>query len=68
MISFLVDLLSVEGNTKGAEQQSGVSVVCSGGVDRNVETRNHLGRVPFFSSSASVLHVSSRLSKLTCHS
>ena len=43
----LVDLLSVEGNTEGAEQQPGVSVVCGGSVDRNVEARNHLGRVPF---------------------
>lgn len=43
----LVDLLAVEGDTEGTEQQSAVSVVCGGGVDGNVEARNHLGRVPF---------------------
>lgn len=42
----LVDLLAVEGDTKGAEEQSAVSVVCGGGVNSNVEARNHLGRVP----------------------
>lgn len=46
--SLLVDLLSVERNTEGAEKQSAVSVVCGGSVDSNVETRNHLGRVPIF--------------------
>jgi hypothetical protein len=47
VIFSLVDLLSVEGDTEGTEQQSAVSVVCSGSVDSNVEPRNHLGWVPF---------------------
>jgi hypothetical protein len=46
MAFFLVDLLSVEGDTEGAEQQSAISVVCSGSVDSNVEARDHLRRIP----------------------
>jgi hypothetical protein len=65
----LVDLLAVERNTEGAEQQSAVSVVCSGSVNSNVEPRNHLGRVPFcqkVSISTTLTHLC--LSpKLTCH-
>ena len=69
MVVFLVDLLAVEGNTEGAEQQSTVSVVCSGSVDSDVETRNHLGRVPFCLKSVSQSPLASKKSpKLTCHS
>jgi hypothetical protein len=64
---FLVDLLAVEGDTEGAEQQSAISVVCSGSVDGNVEPRNHLGRVPF-SLSQYLHHLRYITPKLTCHS
>lgn len=50
----LVDLLAVEGNAEGAEEQSAVSVVSGGSVDGNVEARNHLGRVPFWKQNTSV--------------
>ena len=50
----LVDLLAVEGDTEDTEQQPAVSVVCGGGVDGNVEARNHLGRVPFWKQNTSV--------------
>ena len=45
-LSLLVDLLAVEGDTESAEQESAISVVCGGGVDGDVETGDHLGRVP----------------------
>lgn len=45
-LSLLVDLLAVEGDTESAEQESAISVVCGGGVDGDVETGDHLGRIP----------------------
>jgi hypothetical protein len=70
MAVFLVDLLSVEGDTEGTEQQSAVSVVCSGSVDSDVEPRNHLGRVPVYQkvSISITSHISESQQKRTCHS
>lgn len=42
----LVDQLAMEGNTHGTEQKPGVLVGSGAGVDSNVATGNHLGRVP----------------------
>ena len=46
--SFLVLLnqFSSEGNTHGTEEKSGILVSSSTGVDGNVTTGNHFGRVP----------------------
>ena len=45
-ISLLHDL-SVERNTHGAQQETGVLVRLGGGVEGDVATWDHLGRVPF---------------------
>lgn len=41
-----VDKLAVEGNTHGAEQETGVLVGVGAGVDGDVATGDHFGRVP----------------------
>lgn len=42
----LVNVLAVEWNADRGEQHACVSIVSGSGVDDNMETRNHLRRVP----------------------
>ena len=43
---FLLNQFSSEGDTHGTEEKSGILVSSSTGVDGNVTTGNHFGRVP----------------------
>lgn len=48
--NILLDDLSIEGNAHGTKEEASVLVRLGGGVEGNVATRDHLGRIPITES------------------